>query len=101
MLGPAGTLAQQQVLVSCFGGAPRRYACCVCSAALCWRRLPKLTPCGAGWGGVVIDGPLRTASEFERRLSVGAMIACRLRGAVREQLGALQSVNTAEAFRCS
>lgn len=39
------------------------------------------------WGGVVVDGPLRVDSEFERRLSVGAMIACRLRGAVREQLG--------------
>ena len=43
---------------------------------------------GFGWGGVVIDGPLRVDNEFERRLSVGAMIACRLRGAVREQLGA-------------
>lgn len=42
---------------------------------------------GFGWGGIVVDGPLRTDSEFERRLSVGAMIACRLRGAVHEQLG--------------
>jgi hypothetical protein len=49
----------------------------------------------------VIDGPLRTASEFERRLSVGAMIACRLRGAVREQLGMLRDTTTAEAFHCS
>jgi hypothetical protein len=38
-------------------------------------------------GGVIIDGPLRVDNEFERRLSVGAMIACRLRGAVRERLG--------------
>ncbi len=42
---------------------------------------------GFGWGGIVVNGPLRVDSEFEQRLSVGAMIACRLRGAVREQLG--------------
>ncbi len=49
---------------------------------------PPGATAGFWWGGVVIDGPLRVDCEFERRLSVGAMIACRLRGAVREQLGA-------------
>ena len=39
------------------------------------------------WGGIVLGGPLDVGSEFERRLSVGAAIACRLRGAIREQLG--------------
>lgn len=55
----------------------------------------------------MVNGPLRTDSEFERRLSVGAMIACRLRGAVREQLGApgicqrlLQYSRTPCAPRC-
>ena len=39
------------------------------------------------WGSIVLDGPLNVGSEFERRLSVGAAIACRLRGAIRDQLG--------------
>jgi hypothetical protein len=40
------------------------------------------------WGSIVLGGgPLNVGSEFERRLSIGANIACRLRGAVREQLG--------------
>ncbi len=42
------------------------------------------------WGSIVLGGgPLDVGSEFERRLSIGANIACRLRGAVREQLGDL------------
>ena len=32
-------------------------------------------------------GPLDTESECDRRLSVGASIACRIRGAVWEKLG--------------
>jgi hypothetical protein len=40
------------------------------------------------WGSIVLGGPLDVSSEFERRLSVGAAIACRLRGAIRDQLGA-------------
>ena len=40
------------------------------------------------WGSIVLGGPLDVGSEFERRLSVGAAIACRLRGAIRDQLGA-------------
>ena len=40
------------------------------------------------WGSIVLGGgPLDVGSEFERRLSIGANIACRLRGAIREQLG--------------
>jgi hypothetical protein len=39
------------------------------------------------WGSIVLGGALDVGSEFERRLSIGANIACRLRGAVREQLG--------------
>lgn len=38
------------------------------------------------WGSIVEGGPLQD-NEFERRLAAGANIACRLRGAVREQLG--------------
>ena len=53
------------------------------------QRLPA-APAGAGatfsWGSIVEGGPLQD-NEFERRLAVGANIACRLRGAVREQLG--------------
>ena len=30
---------------------------------------------------------LDISSEFDRRLSIGASIACRLRGAIRQQLG--------------
>lgn len=41
------------------------------------------------WGSVVEGGPLDIESEYDRRLSVGASIACRLRGAVHEKLGAL------------
>ena len=40
-----------------------------------------------GWGSIVLGGQLQD-NEFERRLAVGAAIGCRLRGAVREQLGA-------------
>ena len=39
------------------------------------------------WGSVVPEGPLQLDSEFERRLATGACIACRLRGAVRQELG--------------
>ena len=40
------------------------------------------------WGSIVLGGmPLAVDSEFDRRLSVGAAIACRLRGAVFEKLG--------------
>ena len=42
---------------------------------------------GFAWGSVVVGGPLDEGSEFDRRLACGAAIACRLRGAVREQLG--------------
>lgn len=38
------------------------------------------------WGSIVLGGQLQD-NEFERRLGVGAAIGCRLRGAVREQLG--------------
>jgi len=41
-----------------------------------------------GWGSIVLGGPLDPGDEWERRLAVGAQIACRLRGAVRQQLGA-------------
>ena len=41
-----------------------------------------------GWGSIVLGGPLDAGCEWERRLAVGAQIACRLRGAVRQQLGA-------------
>lgn len=41
------------------------------------------------WGSIVLgELPLAVDSEFDRRLSVGAAIACRLRGAVLDQLGA-------------
>ncbi|KAI7843160.1 hypothetical protein COHA_003144 [Chlorella ohadii] len=40
-----------------------------------------------GWNSIVIGGPLDPASEVERRLAAGAGIACRLRGALREQMG--------------
>ena len=39
------------------------------------------------WGSVVVGGPLDEGSEVDQRLACGAAIACRLRGAVREQLG--------------
>lgn len=39
------------------------------------------------WGSIVEGGPLDTESELDRRLSVGASISCRVRGAIREQLG--------------
>ena len=42
-----------------------------------------------GWGSIVLGGPLDPGCEWERRLAVGAQIACRLRGAVRRELGAL------------
>ncbi|KAK9827976.1 hypothetical protein WJX81_003639 [Elliptochloris bilobata] len=40
-----------------------------------------------GWGSIVLGGPLDPGCEWERRLAVGAQVACRLRGAVRQQLG--------------
>lgn len=49
------------------------------------------------WGSIVLGGPLDVSSEFERRLSVGAAIACRLRGAIRDQLGALEAAVPASA----
>lgn len=39
------------------------------------------------WGSIVEGGPLDTESELDRRLSVGASISCRVRGAIREKLG--------------
>ena len=39
------------------------------------------------WGSIVVGGPLDVSSEFERRLAVGAGIACRLRGKLLEELG--------------
>ena len=40
------------------------------------------------WGSIVLGGgPLAIDNEFDRRLAVGAAIACRLRGAVFEKLG--------------
>lgn len=39
------------------------------------------------WGSIVEGGPLDTESEYDRRLSVGAATACRVRGAVRDKLG--------------
>ncbi|KAK9791346.1 hypothetical protein WJX73_002907 [Symbiochloris irregularis] len=39
------------------------------------------------WGGIVLGGgPLAVHNEFDRRLAVGACIACRLRGAVFDKL---------------
>lgn len=46
---------------------------------------------GFAWGSVVVGGhPLDTANEFDRRLAEGCAIACRLRGGIKEQLGALR-----------
>jgi hypothetical protein len=42
---------------------------------------------GFSYGSIVLEGPLDVGSEFERRLAIGAGIACRLRGAVREHIG--------------
>eukprot|EP00884_Botryococcus_braunii_P006782 jgi/Botrbrau1/16104/Bobra.7_2s0069.1 len=42
---------------------------------------------GFSFNSVVLEGPLDIGSEFERRLAVGAGLACRLRGAVFQQLG--------------
>ena len=39
------------------------------------------------WGSIVLGKQLDISSEFDRRLSIGASIACRLRGAIRKQLG--------------
>ena len=39
------------------------------------------------WGSIVLGNQLDISSEFDRRLSIGASIACRLRGAIRQQLG--------------
>ena len=39
------------------------------------------------WGSIVLGNRLDISSEFDRRLSIGASIACRLRGAIRKQLG--------------
>ena len=47
------------------------------------------------WGSVVPGGPLDPGSEFDVRLACGAGIACRLRGAVRDQLGYTSSAGIA------
>ena len=39
------------------------------------------------WGSIVEGGPLNPDNEYDRRLSVGASIACRMRGAIRDKLG--------------
>jgi nucleotidyltransferase/DNA polymerase involved in DNA repair len=40
------------------------------------------------WGSIVLgDMPLDPGSEFDRRLATGAGIACRLRAAIRQELG--------------
>ena len=39
------------------------------------------------WGSIVLGKQLDISSEFDRRLSIGASIACRLRGAIRKHLG--------------
>lgn len=40
------------------------------------------------WGSIVLGGgPLAVHNEFDRRLAVGACIACRLRGTVFDKLG--------------
>ena len=39
------------------------------------------------WGSIVLGNRLDISSEFDRRLSIGASIACRLRGAIRKELG--------------
>ena len=44
---------------------------------------------GFAWGSVVVGGqPLDVSNEFDRRLAEGCAIACRLRGGVKQQLGA-------------
>ena len=40
------------------------------------------------WGSIVVGGPLDPSAETERRLAVGAGIACRLRGALLSDMGA-------------
>jgi hypothetical protein len=52
------------------------------------------------WGSIVVGGPLDVASEFERRLAVGAGIACRLRGALLRELGAVLLPGAAAAACC-
>ena len=49
----------------------------------------QVTPTdGFAWGSVVVGGqPLDITNEFDRRLAEGCAIACRLRGAVKQQLG--------------
>ena len=50
------------------------------------------------WGSIVEGGPLDTESELDRRLSVGASISCRIRGAIRDKLGqTLHSASTVQA----
>lgn len=39
------------------------------------------------WGAIVLGGPLQCGSEFDVRLATGAGIACRIRGALLEELG--------------
>jgi DNA polymerase eta len=39
------------------------------------------------WGAIVLGGPLQSGSEFDVRLASGAGIACRIRGALLEELG--------------
>ena len=52
------------------------------------------------WGSIVLGDQLDISSEFDRRLSIGASIACRLRGAVRQQLGKLLWAHPLAPFRC-
>lgn len=47
------------------------------------------------WGSVVPGGPLDPGSEFDVRLACGAGIACRLRGAIRDELGFTSSAGIA------
>lgn len=44
-------------------------------------------------GNHVIGGILDVGSEFERRLAVGAQLACQLRTAVKDKLGMRSQVN--------
>jgi DNA polymerase eta len=47
------------------------------------------------WGSIVPGGPLDPGSEFDVRLATGAGIACRLRGAILENLGYTSSAGIA------
>lgn len=47
------------------------------------------------WGSIVMGPPLDPGSEFDRRLACGAGIACRLRGAILEELDFTSSAGIA------